>query len=290
MSGFFGPSTPGLVELSPELKEAVHSESGALVRAMSAREQLIVLLIFLLFGASIVGLLALSEGLPSPRRNLSILVSIGACLAVMAKRLEPPRRSHVRALVIELGFCPECGYDLTGLQSDRCPECGWLVPDTVGRRLRPWRAPPAEREALLRRFKARQKIRDINGGLARAALGLAIASPSIFILLAGVVISQTLNARFSGAPPIAHGVYWLVVVALAGFSGVRFHHRILRPAEERTRQTVCEEFRLCSACFDRPLKAASCSMCGRQSDQYAIVATPSRVECTSRVSSDAAHD
>src|SRR5215212_4566949 len=24
-------------------------------------------------------------------------------------------------------FCPECGYDLRAIESDRCPECGWTI-------------------------------------------------------------------------------------------------------------------------------------------------------------------
>ncbi len=28
----------------------------------------------------------------------------------------------------EVGFCPACGYSLTGLRSSRCPECGYCLP------------------------------------------------------------------------------------------------------------------------------------------------------------------
>jgi hypothetical protein len=35
--------------------------------------------------------------------------------------------------------CPECGYDLRGIDSDRCPECGWEVDRTlVSRSQLPW--------------------------------------------------------------------------------------------------------------------------------------------------------
>ncbi|NLG44664.1 MAG: hypothetical protein GX547_15585 [Phycisphaerae bacterium] len=46
------------------------------------------------------------------------------------------RRSYRVALpeiLRSLGRCAECGYDLTGLQSDTCPECGTHIgPNAVG--------------------------------------------------------------------------------------------------------------------------------------------------------------
>ena len=36
-------------------------------------------------------------------------------------------RGLVKYCLASVGGCPECGYDLTGLQGDRCPECGGLI-------------------------------------------------------------------------------------------------------------------------------------------------------------------
>src|SRR3954452_7751839 len=36
-------------------------------------------------------------------------------------------------------FCPDCGYDLRGIASERCPECGWVIDRTLlGASAIPW--------------------------------------------------------------------------------------------------------------------------------------------------------
>src|SRR5262245_46881790 len=43
-----------------------------------------------------------------------------------------------QAAITEL-YCPECGYDLQGLGSDRCPECGHEIDrTTLGQSVLPW--------------------------------------------------------------------------------------------------------------------------------------------------------
>ena len=68
-----------------------------------------------------------SMGLFSPRSFLPVILFaiVGLGLAIGFVLSE-------RVAVVQWGFgyCQKCGYDLRGLQSDRCPECGCPVKES----------------------------------------------------------------------------------------------------------------------------------------------------------------
>jgi hypothetical protein len=99
------------------------------------------------------GLLALPVAVLSDYRTLSPLTVLlpyllaAYLLAGPAWLAHRERRPHVRRTRWQ-PVCPECGYSLRRLTSDRCPECGEAFP-TPSRVYRRWanRRPPWERKA-----------------------------------------------------------------------------------------------------------------------------------------------
>jgi len=69
----------------------------------------------------------------------ALLLGLGLCIAAVPVSVFAVWTTYDRTLESERlrqGLCPQCGYDLRGLNTDRCPECGaklrtpraWLAP------------------------------------------------------------------------------------------------------------------------------------------------------------------
>jgi predicted amidophosphoribosyltransferase len=55
-----------------------------------------------------------------------------------ARGIIPPRVTQAIANRSGL-FCPDCGYDLQAIESERCPECGLIIDRTaLGQSVIPW--------------------------------------------------------------------------------------------------------------------------------------------------------
>ncbi|MCH7792447.1 MAG: hypothetical protein IID31_09240 [Planctomycetes bacterium] len=60
------------------------------------------------------------------RNGVAILLAVAlvVCCTLGKPWLWRPQMYRSRARRIARGLCPECGYDLAGLNTSRCPECG----------------------------------------------------------------------------------------------------------------------------------------------------------------------
>ncbi len=77
----------------------------------------------------------------TPRQTvrLPVTVALGfaACMtalnAVALRRRRRRASERKRTELLEIGLCPVCGYDLSGLPTNRCPECGEEFPEWARR-------------------------------------------------------------------------------------------------------------------------------------------------------------
>ena len=147
----------------------------------------------------------------------------------------------------EDNFCPECGYNLRGLTSDRCPECGFDVADLVaGGSAIPWHF--RRKVGIFRAYQqtvwlalantrrlAREICRPVSYADAQKFRWFSVATLAVPVVAAAIV-TQTMMGFWMIGPTFGTGGLFLIwcsvwfTLGLAAMTGVPsyfFHPRYL---------------------------------------------------------------
>ena len=157
-----------------------------------------------------------------------------------------------------LPLCPDCGYDLRGLASDRCPECGLRIDRAADLSVTlPWahrrtigRGRAFVRTAAMATFRPRRLAANIARPVSwadavafrRATVALAAASAAVALTVIAFLPDADLLAPALYHPlvwwaellavPVTWAGLWLALLTTAGVASYWFHPRSISVAQQ----------------------------------------------------------
>jgi len=140
--------------------------------------------------------------------------------------------------------CPDCGYNLFGIASDRCPECGLSIDRSIlGESRLPWnhrqsigRVRAFLRTVVLATFRPRKIAQEINrpvdyaGALKFRRICLAVAMLPILVAIPAMIWGSDLRMDWPqrvGLAVVCGFSTWLYLLCITGLPSLFFHPNTL---------------------------------------------------------------